>query len=246
MATDQRWKKAQEYEQGFWERAAQRAAEGSYDQLDFYEWRAGELRRRFESLGHGALFDGSRRLLELGSGPIGVLGFFPARERVAVDPLNHYYASNEHLTELRNAEVSYLEASGEAVPLEPDRYDLIIMENCIDHVKDPVAVMAEIRRLLVPEGLLYLTVNGRSRPGYYVHRLLARLALDPGHPHTFTVGRFRRMLEVHGFDVLDFDAGSWFRAWRDDLLSAGLKGKAKGFLCVSEHLLSAVARKVDR
>lgn len=248
MATKQRWKKAQEYEQGFWERAAQRAAEGSYDQLDFYEWRAGEIQKRLASLGQGQemLFDGSRRFVELGSGPIGVLGFLPAQERAAVDPLNHFYGSNDHLTELRNADVRYIEASGEAVPLESGRYDLVIMENCIDHVKDPAAVMAEIWRLLVPEGFLYLTVNGRSRPGYYVHRLLARLALDPGHPHTFTEGRFQHMLKVHGFDILDYDAGSWASAWRDDLISSGLKRKAKGLLCVSEHLLSAVARKVER
>jgi hypothetical protein len=92
-------------------------------------------------------------------------------------------------------------------------------------------------------GFLYLTVNARSRPGYWMHRILARLALDPGHPHTFTERRLKRLLQSHGFNLVDFQTGSWWKAWRHDLFAAGWKGKAKGLLAVSEYVLSAVSRK---
>jgi hypothetical protein len=127
--------------------------------IDFYEWRAGELTKRLRGLGEDGLLSGQARIVEMGSGPVGVLGFLPGSRRVAVDPLNGFYASNARLTELRNPEIEYVEAPGEAVPLPSGEWDLVIMENCIDHVQDVDAVMKEIDRLLGPRGLLYLTVN---------------------------------------------------------------------------------------
>jgi SAM-dependent methyltransferase len=243
LASNARWRKAQAYERGFWEGVAQRAAEGSYDRIDFYEWRAGELTKRLRGLGEDGLLSGQARIVEMGSGPVGVLGFLPGSRRVAVDPLNGFYASNARLTELRNPEIEYVEAPGEAVPLPSGEWDLVIMENCIDHVQDVDAVMKEIDRLLGPRGLLYLTVNARSRPGYWMHRVLARFALDPGHPHTFTESRFGRMLERHGYDIIQFETTSWWEAWRTDLAAGEWKHRMKGILAVSEHLLTAVARK---
>jgi SAM-dependent methyltransferase len=244
MTTQSRWQRAQQYEQGFWEGVAQRAAEGSYDQIDFYAWRAGELLKKLAAVGATTLVEGRGRVLELGSGPVGVVGFLPGIEKVAVDPLNGYYATNARLTELRKPDVQYIEAPGERVPLEAGRYDLVIMENCIDHTQDPDAVMREIRRVLKADGLLYLTVNGRSRFGYWIHRALAGLSLDPGHPHTFTVRRFQNMLRRFGFDVLHFEAASWKDAWLEDLGSGQSRGRLKALLFVSEHLLSAVSRRV--
>lgn len=243
MTTRERWKRAQEYEAGFWESVARDVAQKSEGRINFYEWRAGELRRRLEHLGLQSLVDGTARIAELGSGPVGIVGFLPAEERVAVDPLDPFYSANEHLAKHRPSGVTYMAGSGEDLPLESGRYDLVIMENCIDHTREPGLVMKEIRRLLTADGILYLTVNGRSRPGYWMHRLLARLELDPGHPHTFTEGRFRRFLDRHGFELLEFEAGSWWESWKHDLSSPTLRHKAKGLLLVSEHLLSAVARK---
>jgi SAM-dependent methyltransferase len=243
MATRERWLKAQEYERGYWEAMAQKIAEDSYEQLGFYEWRAGQLSERLKRLGEGRLLDGTARILEMGSGPVGVLGFLPGQQRIAVDPLNNFYAENEKLVALRNPEVEYLALPAEELGLEEGSFDLVIMENCIDHVRDVDAVMRAIRRVLVPGGTLYLTVNARSSVGSLVHRVLARAVLDPGHPHTFTSRRFRRMIVAHGFEMREFEEASRFHAWLDHLRSPILRHRAKALLGVAEHLLSAVARK---
>ena len=243
MISGSRWRKAQEYEQGFWEGVAERAAAGSYDQISFYDWRAKDLLARLHRVGLSHVVNERSRILELGSGPVGVVGFLSGQEKVAVDPLNTYYSSDQRLTELRSPDVSYIAAGGENVPLETGQYDLVIMENCIDHTKDPDAIMREIRRLLRDDGILYLTVNGRSRPGYFMHRLLAKLALDPGHPHTYTSARFQDMIRSFGFDILELQAASWKEAWIEDLRSNTARGRLKGLLFVSEHLLSVVATK---
>src|SRR6266516_5826309 len=95
MASPVRWQRAQRYERGYWESLATRIAAGSASQLDWYRWRADQLVLRLRSLGLGAWAEGRARVIEVGCGPVGVVGFLPAAERVAVDPLEPYYRSEE-------------------------------------------------------------------------------------------------------------------------------------------------------
>jgi SAM-dependent methyltransferase len=238
-----RWKKAQAYEQGYWASVADKIARGSYERMDFYEWRAGEIKKYLSDIGRENILDGNSNIIEMGSGPLGVIGYLPGLNRVAVDPLNKYYSTNEHLCKLRNPEVTYLSSPGESVPLESSSFDFLVIENCIDHVQDMNGVMREIRRLLKPEGILYLTVNCRSSLGYYIHRILAKLALDPGHPHTFTEDRLIRFLNAEGFDLLKNEKGSWKDAWFEDLKTSELKTKLKAILFVSEFLVTTVSKR---
>src|SRR5690349_14957283 len=134
MVSAARWQSAQQYERGYWEALATRIADGSVAQLDWYRWRAEQLVSGLRALGLNGLTGGNARVIEVGGGPVGVVGFFPAAERLAIDPLESYYASNPTLAALRNPAVDYRQGSVEALPAESNRYDLAIMENCIDHV----------------------------------------------------------------------------------------------------------------
>jgi len=208
MVTSARWGRAQQYERRYWESVAAHIAEGSVSQLDWYRWRADQLVLRFRALGLQRLHGGDARIVEVGCGPIGVAGFFPATERVAVDPLEPFYASNPTLTKLRNPSVHYRQGVGERLPCDSGRYDLAIIENCIDHVQDVQAVKRELARVLKPTGILYLTVNSRTRWGFVVHRLLSRLRIDAGHPHTFTPQRLRAFVEDGAFRILSLEVNS--------------------------------------
>jgi len=236
-----RWQRAQMYERGFWETTAQEIARGSRSQLDWYRWRADQLASRLRALGLSRLLDGSARVLEVGSGPVGVISFFPARERIAVDPLEAFYTSSPVLTGLRDPRVEYRTGGGERLPCESDRYDLAILENCIDHVQDVGAVMRELRRVLVPAGVLYLTVNCRTRWGFLVHRALSRLRVDAGHPHTFTPRRAQALIGRSGFAIRSLEVGSYTEALWADLRSPETRSRIKGLLGVSEFLASAIA-----
>lgn len=238
----ERWQAAQRYERSFWSRVAERIAEGASDKLEFYEWRSRQLINRLTSAGYKHLVDGSIRTLEIGSGPIGISPYFPAQERVALDPLESFYREKPRLIQLRDPAVSYLSGVGEDIPCEDDHFNLVIMENCIDHVSDPAGVMSEIRRVLLPSGVLYLTVNCRTRWGYFVHRLLSRLRIDAGHPYTFTSSRVQRnLLHHHGFQLLQLEESSRLEAWLSDLRGPGLKPRLKALLGVSEHLMTVLA-----
>ncbi|HWC75712.1 MAG TPA: hypothetical protein VG454_17430, partial [Gemmatimonadales bacterium] len=93
MVSPARWHRAQQYERSYWASLASRIAAGSESQLDWYRWRADQLVTRLRTIGLARLTDGTARVVEVGSGPIGVVGFFPAAERVAIDPLDPYYAA---------------------------------------------------------------------------------------------------------------------------------------------------------
>jgi SAM-dependent methyltransferase len=181
-------------------------------------------------------------VLEVGSGPVGVVGFFPAAERVAIDPLESSYASNATLTTLRDSAVDYRQGVAEALPCESGHYDLAIIENCIDHVRDVRAAMRELRRALTAAGALYLTVNCRTRWGFLMHRTLSRLRVDAGHPHTFTPRRAQALLRDHSFHTLQFDVSSYAEARRADLAAPELRPRLKALLGVSEFLFSVVAQ----
>jgi len=218
---------------------------GAASQLDWYRWRADQLMLKLSSLGLGTLETGEAAVVEVGSGPIGVVPFLKATERVAVDPLEPFYTRNAVLTALRTDGVQYRAGVGEKLPCETGRYDVAIIENCIDHVQNPRAVRTELRRVLKPDGILYLTVNCRSPWGYVVHRVLSRLRLDPGHPHTFTPGRASTFVENGGFRILSRDVGSYVEAWRADWSAVEARARLKAILGVSEFLFSTVSQRVD-
>lgn len=243
MVTVDRWQAAQQYERSYWESFAQKITDGSVSQMDWYKWRADNLAQRLGELGLQRLTSGRAKVIEVGCGPIGVAGFFPAAERVAVDPLEDFYGKNEVLSALRNPAVQYRKGVGEKLPAEDARYDLAIIENCIDHVHDMQGVMRELTRVLKPGGVLYLTVNCRTKLGFVVHRALSNLRLDPGHPHTFTPPRVGRLMEHHGFDVLSTSVESYLKALREDITSPQARARLKAVLGISEFVTTAFGQK---
>jgi SAM-dependent methyltransferase len=244
MVSPARWNRAQQYERGYWESQATQIADGSLPQLNWYRWRAEQLVSRLSGLGLAALADGSARVIEVGSGPVGVVGFLPAAERLAIDPLESYYGSNPTLTALRNPAVEYRQGSVEALPCDSGRYDLVIIENCIDHVRDIHAGMRELKRALraTGGGTLYLTVNCRTSWGFVAHRALSRLRIDAGHPHTFTPRRVHALLSGHGFKEFQFEVGSYTEARREDLTAKTQRARLKGLIGISEFVVTTVAQ----
>jgi SAM-dependent methyltransferase len=125
-----------------------------------------------------------RSVVEIGAGPYPSVA--AARQGwkrcVAVDPLARKYVE-EGLLPAACDSVTYIESPGEHVPLPGEFADLVIIENCLDHVTDPAAVMGEIRRLLKPGGLLWLCVDLSNHTDYM-------------HPHAMDEARLRVLLRA--------------------------------------------------
>src|SRR5690606_5740790 len=57
--------------------------------------------------------------------------------------------------------VSFLCADGERLPLADESIDIAVFNHIYEHVVDPDAVVAELRRVLRPDGVIYLGLGNR-------------------------------------------------------------------------------------
>lgn len=90
----------------------------------------------------------------------------------------------------------------EEVALPADSFDLIIMNQLIEHVRDPLAVLVRVRSALRPGGHLFLetpnidsldarTFRRRYWGGYHI----------PRHFHLFDTAGLRRLVDAAGFEL---------------------------------------------
>lgn len=100
----------------------------------------------------------ARTAIEIGGGPHPGVCEARWKRAIAVDPLADGYAA-EGLYPAEARDVVHLASPGETIPLPSAIADLVIIENALDHVEDPAAVIAEIARLLRPHGLVWLLVD---------------------------------------------------------------------------------------
>jgi SAM-dependent methyltransferase len=193
-----RWLKAQKHERAFWRRLGSRIANGAEHQLDWYGWRAGELNSWLVPV----VKKKAGRVLEIGSGPIGIVSFLGWGECYAIDPLEPFYQQQKHLIALRSPNVMYLAGRGEHLPIADDSVSLVILDNVIDHTYRPGRILEEIGRVLAPDGTIYLCVNVHKPWGALLHGALAAVRIDKRHPHTFTRQKVAALLARHRFAIL--------------------------------------------
>ncbi len=128
-------------------------------------------------------------VVEVGGGPFPAIIAAPQwRRGVAVDPLAKAYVEEGLVPPTGVDHVTHLAASGEEIPLPSCSADLLVIENALDHVTNPAAVMHEAHRLLKREGCVWLLVD------------LSEYR-DAMHPHPFNADRVRALLRDTGFTI---------------------------------------------
>ncbi|MBI5180246.1 MAG: class I SAM-dependent methyltransferase [Nitrospirae bacterium] len=242
MVTRQRWQYAQKYEKLYWREVAERLVTGSSGQLSWYAWKAGEMEKRL--VAHlNEQKKKSAKILEIGSGPIGIVSFLKWGKRYTIDPLEDFYKSNPALSKLRDPAVNYGQGTGEKLPFENNNFSLVILDNVLDHVNEASGVLREINRVLANDGLLYLAVNVHTKWGGFFHSILSKLRIDKGHPYTFTVESIRSFVHAHQFNIQSKSINDYYQAREQDIKSHSFKNKVKGYIGLSEFIYYAVCSK---
>ncbi len=240
---DGRWLEAQEYEKFYWEKLARKIEESSVTQLDWYQWRATELEKNLAKF----LNEKTKtniKILEVGSGPIGIVNYLKFGDRYAVDSLENFYRSNRTLTKLRDPAVHYESSKGEKLAFKDKFFSLVILDNVLDHVHAPGKVLDEIRRVLSTDGLFYVAVNVHTRWGAALHTILSKLKIDKGHPYTFTPKSAGKFVNKHQFTILSKSVGDYYQARERNRKSLSIKEKIKGYTGLSEFVFSVVCSKI--
>ncbi len=205
--SSERWQDAQDAERGFWSTAGfglrkfRRAAAGS---IETAEW----------ALPHMQIPDGD--WLEVGIGPLGVgcMHFMECPGQLhTLDPIEPRSADEWRLPEpcralVRACQESAVRHVGQAESLDfpDDSFSFVAMENMLDHVQDPGAVLSEARRVLMAGGLLLLSVDTFSAFGEARFRLVSRrrwreTTFVRAHPHRFSSSQVLQMVAAAGFNV---------------------------------------------
>ena len=180
----------------------------------------------------GVFSDGGLTV-EVGSGASGLIWHWPGKDRIAIDPLAHFFRTS--FDEIQSNGPSIVQARGEELPLPDHCADTVLSDNVLDHVENPLAYLKECRRILKPGGVFYMTIDVHH-PIYWsvgkVYNLLFGLGLRlkvpafPYHPFHFTAGRVTQLVEDAGLQMLTPLRGSPQPArWRGENLTGRLINK---------------------
>lgn len=233
--TSRRWRKAQASERDWWEsRAADMA-------LDFYAAFAQALRRDLNGM---LTVTADTRILEIGSGAAGILTHLSeSNYRHAVDPLEDFYASIERFSAFRDPAVQYHAGAGEKLNFPADHFDLVIMDNVLDHCADPEQVLLEMHRVLKPDGMAYFRQNTYHFWGRLVRGLMECFQIDRGHPHTFSKRYLRRRFTQLGLTVRRFERGGYWATWREEIRSSRPLDRIKALLLATRDRTLYILQK---
>lgn len=123
---------------------------------------------------------GEKTLVDIGSGPIGVLTKLKAKEKIAVDPLP---------IESIDKTIKRIMAIGEKIPLPDEEADCVFIYNVLQHVISPEKVLKEGTRILKKGGAFYIAEK-------------LNVPADRLHPHSLKLGMFEKWISDNAFEII--------------------------------------------
>ena len=97
------------------------------------------------------------------------------------------------------------------LPLEPGSFDVVLLGDVIEHLRDPVAALERLRPLLRPGGRLVLSTPNVANWAIRLSLLAGRWRytdrgiLDRTHTHLFTRATLRETIERAGYALVRID-----------------------------------------
>ena len=161
-----------------------------------------------ETLEQFAPISDDARVVEVGSGAHGLIFCFAARLAIGIDPLAVSY--RKLFPRWQNS-AKTIAAAGEQLPFRDKTFDVVLCDNVVDHAESPAQIVAELARILKPDGLLYFTVNVHH-PVYAVaasvhsgwRALGVPLEVGPFADHTthLTIDKASRLFDLLPLEIL--------------------------------------------
>jgi ubiquinone/menaquinone biosynthesis C-methylase UbiE len=213
MQKKTRWVIAQEQEQKWWKRG--------FATIDF-EYFARFAAELLDVLHGTFVITRQTRVLEIGSGPAGILTHLSSDFRIGIDPLEQFFGKMEICRRIRDKGVRYLAAQGEYLPFPDNSFDFIIMDNILDHCEDVAAFMGEVKRVLKPQGILYLRNFTFTGWGFILAELLEFFTIDRGHPYHFREKDLRRLFLRCQLEIIAIKRRGFFTHYKNLLTSKKL------------------------
>lgn len=229
MALSQRWEIAQKSEQKYWVEDAEEKFVRDGRKMLYYKERASALNKWTKTV--ISIKRPLGRILEIGSGPLGVCGFIEADEKHAIDPLEHFYRTRIGFTRFRDKKVKYMDGKAEKLPYTDKYFDFVIIDNALDHALSPEKVLSEAHRVIKDNGYLYMSLHVYTTFSASVRVFLERiLQMDKGHPHIFRKSGIRNYLNDNEFRIIKEECESPSEVRKKLLRDSYLRRRIYAFL----------------
>ena len=191
MDKQKRWVIAQKYELDWWTKYC--------DNIDWYEEFAKtiiiEVSPYIEILS-------DTNILEIGSGPAGGITYLDSNNKYAIDPLEDYFSTNEKWIKHRDTRVKYYVGKGEKLPFADNFFDLVILDNVLDHCENPIDVLDEINRVIKFGGIIFFRQHVYNYWGKLMRSFMELIKIDSGHPFTLIKYQLDQRLKNANVSVL--------------------------------------------
>lgn len=230
----ERWELAQEYELNWWKDKADKV------DLEFYERFANDITNEISSY---YKITTDSRILEIGSGAAGTITYFDSNFKYAIDPLEDFYVTIKSYRAIRDSRVIYKNAMAENLPFESDFFDLIVIDNVLDHCQNPEAVLSEMNRVLKTGGIVYFRQNTYHCWGKFIRTVMEFLKIDAGHPHTFRTSYLHKAFKKSRLSVMSFKGTGYLKTWLKEIRSKRILDKVKAVLLATRNKTTFILKK---
>jgi len=235
MKDKTRWELAQGYEKNWWQSRAVTI------DFKFYKSFADELIKFTED---DFTINSDTKILEVGSGAGGIITYLTdSNYRYAIDPLEEFYSSQKQFIEQRDKSVIYKTEKGESLSFEDDYFDLVIMDNVLDHCENPKRVFQEVKRVLKKGGYIYIKQNTYNIWGKFIRSIMELFVIDKGHPFTFLKSEIRKLVNELEFVIMTKHNNGYFKTWEKEFSSKSVKDKIKAVLFVTRDKVTCLLKK---
>jgi len=227
-----RWQFAQNYELNWWKK---------YDSdVEWYEVFSQEIETLLKPF---LEINRETKILEIGAGPAGALTLLPSDHKYAIDPLEDYFSTRKEWVQIRDPRVQYQTGKGEALPYHDDFFDLIIVDNVLDHCENPISVLDEMDRVLKKSGVIFFRQSVYHWWARRIRNLMELVTLDKGHPFTFGKMQLMKWFKIRSWEIKKCLSTGYTRTWIENLRTLSAKGLMKALLLVNHNRTTFVLQK---
>lgn len=160
-------------------------------------------RRRYESFAHLHAFKKGQRVLEIGAGGGPALQILKHKD-VVYYPLDIPILNLQGLKSRADFPIHPLCGDVFKLPLQSGSVDVIIMSEVLEHLEEPQKALDEVQRILVPGGVLIISVPYKEVLQYQVCVHCNQLTPKNAHFHSFNKDKLHTYLNNSGLAAKRF------------------------------------------